>query len=149
MSRILFFVLIFPLFTWMSVQAQTDSWVHKNRKYKGGTQQDGYVMEGHDFFIEKVVRPEIVCEGTDAVLTVEYDGTFAYRYEWYKYGVNNPLSTNDTLTLSSVTTASRGKYYCSVIDIRTGQVKRSDTVELKVKKRPTVVTNPKDSLLMC
>ena len=79
MSKNLFFVLIFPLFTWMSVQAQTDSWVHKSRKYKGGTQQDGYVMEGHDFYIDKAVVPVIVCEGATAVLTVEYDGTFAQR----------------------------------------------------------------------
>ncbi len=149
MSKNLFFVLIFPLFTWMSVQAQTDSWVHKSRKYKGGTQQDGYVMEGHDFYVDKAVVPVIVCEGATAVLTVEYDGTFAYRYEWYKYGVNNPLTTNETLTLDSVTIANRGKYFCSVIDIRTGITKRSDTVELKIKKKPTVVINPDSSRLMC
>uniref|UniRef100_UPI00203ABAE4 immunoglobulin domain-containing protein n=1 Tax=Odoribacter lunatus TaxID=2941335 RepID=UPI00203ABAE4 len=148
MSKNLFFVLILSFFTWMSVQAQTDSWIHKNRKYKGGI-QDGYMMEGHDFYVEKAVAPVIVCEGDKAVLTVEYDGTFAYRYEWHKYGVNGALTTNDTLTLDSVTIANRGKYFCSVIDIRTGITKWSDTVDLQIRKNPKVMIDPDSSRLMC
>lgn len=121
----------------------------RGRGYKGGF-QDGFDRSDHSVIVGKINYPGAVCEGDLAQFTVDYEGTFVCDYEWHKIGRNEVLADTSVLVLPATGIEARGKYYCKLIDISSGKAFFSDTVELKVRKRPVpVIGSPASPTLIC
>jgi len=57
------------------------------------------------------------CEGSSMTLTVTASGTAPLTYQWYKNSSQITGATNNTFTISSVSTADAGTYYCIVTNL--------------------------------
>lgn len=115
------------------------SYTYTRSRFKGAY-GDGQDRSPHSFVIEKVKAPTVLCEGDTAVFSIGYEGTYVCDFKWKKVGDNrDSWCDSAVMRIEGVTTAHRGKYYCCLIDVRSGVVRYSDTVELKIKKRPTAL----------
>lgn len=132
--------IVFFWLLWSGVSAQ--DYIYTRSRFKGAF-GDGQDRSSHSFIIEKVTAPTILCEGDTAVFSVGYDGTYVCDFKWKKLG-DSRESWSDTavMKIAGVTTAHRGMYYCCLTDVRSGAVRYSDTVELKITKRPIAVITP-------
>lgn len=143
------FILLLFIASWGNTMAQEDTWVASPAKFKG-TYADGYARSYHSYLLGSVGAPERLCEGDTAKLSLEYTGTFIGRYEWYN--VNNKgviLSDSSVFVINNVSVKHRGSYYCILRDITSGRTIHSDTIELRVKKKPVVRVTPDSPHTMC
>lgn len=143
-----FSVILFFFLLWSGVTAQT--YTYTNSRFKG-SYGDGQDRSAHSFILEKVKAPAILCEGDTAIFSIGYEGTYVCDFKWRKVGDSRDSWCDTSLMeIRGVTTDHRGKYYCCLIDVRSGTVYYSDTVELKVKKRPTAsIALPAPSYMQC
>lgn len=124
--------------------------VRRNTGFLGGV-GDGFERADHQVRILNVAEPGLLCEGTEeARMEVTYDGTLAYNFEWKKVGSDGVLSDSTVLVFRDVALTDRGQYFCRLIDMKSGAVTYSDTVEFKIKKRPNVIIgSPELPKLLC
>lgn len=140
--------ILFFLLLWGEVTAQSYTYTHSRFK---GTYGDGQDRSPHSFVIEKVKAPTILCEGDTAVFSIGYEGTYVLDFKWKKVGdKRESWCDSAVMKIEGVTTAHRGKYYCCLIDVRSGVIRYSDTVELKIRKRPTaLIASPAAPYMQC
>ena len=85
------------------------------------------------------------------MFSIGYEGTYVLDFKWKKVGdKRESWSDSAVMKIGGVTTAHRGKYYCCLIDVRSGVIRYSDTVELKIRKRPTaLIASPVAPYMQC
>ncbi|HRU67821.1 MAG TPA: immunoglobulin domain-containing protein [Bacteroidia bacterium] len=86
------------------------------------------------------------CEGTTMTLSVTATGTPTLTYQWYKNTLPITGATNNTYTVSSVTTADAGTYYC-IVSNSCGS-KQCNSISVTIKTSP-VITNQTSSTSRC
>lgn len=127
-------------------QAQVDT------KYKTGN-GDGYDGSRSEVFIESIFQEEAVCEGEDALFSMQVEGSMLYSYRWYKVGAKQTtLSTESFLVIKNcVRSRDNGaKYMCEVTDLNSNETTQPwDTFRLTVLVRPVAKLNLKTDTTLC
>ncbi len=86
-----------------------------------------------------------VCENSAAAFSTTYSGTSPITYQWF-FGVDTiQAATNNTYTISSVTTSDVGNYYC--IASNSCGNSNSNIIPLSVKTIPSIVSQSSDDTI--
>jgi len=85
---------------------------------------------------------QTVCEGDDAVYTIEADGSYL-EYQWYDNGVEMTGEINAQLTIEDVQTDNSSSYYCVVSNMCNSV--QSNAVGMTVHTYPQVTAHPNDA----
>lgn len=86
------------------------------------------------------------CSGQSMTFSVTASGTYPLSYQWYKDNTIITSATNQDYTISSVSTASAGSYYCIVSNSCGSST--SNQIQLTIKEAPSISTHP-SSLTVC
>ena len=143
MRRFVFILLLVFLAGFSQAQDKT--------KYKTGN-GDGYDGSRSEVYIESIFQEEAVCEGEDALFSMQVEGSMLYSYRWYKVGAKaTTLSTESFLLLKNCGAKDNGaKYMCEVTDLNSGEMTQPwDTFRLTVLARPVPKLNLKADTTLC
>ena len=121
-------------------------------KYKTGN-GDGYDASRSEVYIESIFQEEAVCEGDDALFTMQVEGSMLYSYRWYKVGATQTTLSTESFLLIKNCVRSRdngAKYMCEVIDLSSNEMTQPwDTFRLTVLPRPEPKLNLKKDTTVC
>jgi hypothetical protein len=85
---------------------------------------------------------QTVCEGDDAVYTIEADGSYL-EYQWFDNGVEMTGEINAELTVANVQTDNSSSYHCVVSNMCNSVT--SNSVGMTVNVYPQVTAHPNDA----
>jgi hypothetical protein len=85
-----------------------------------------------------------LCEGTAHTFSVTASGTSPLTYQWYFDNTSIPNATNNTYTISSVSTTDAGNYYCIVSNM-CGKI-QSSVKTLAVNEAPAITIQPNNAV---
>lgn len=85
---------------------------------------------------------QTVCEGDDAVYTIEADGSYL-EYQWFDNGVEMTGEINAELTVENVQTDNSSSYHCVVSNMCNSVT--SNSVGMTVNVYPLVTAHPNDA----
>lgn len=120
-------------------------------KYKTGS-GDGYDGSKSEVYIERIFQEEKVCEGDDALFSMQVEGSMLYSYRWYKVGAKSTtLSTESFLLIKKCQLKDNGtKYMCEVTDLNSNEMVTSrDTFRLEVLTRPVAKLSIQKDTTLC
>lgn len=120
-------------------------------KYNDG-KGDGYDVSVSYSYVAGVFYPERICEGGDALITIQMGGGSLFAYKWYEAGKKSDVkSTASYMILNNCPLSYNGKkYLCEVTDLSSGEViELEDTVVLQVVKAPAVAIVPMKDTTVC
>ena len=86
-----------------------------------------------------------VGEGATVNFRLSVNGLKPLTYAWYKKGEVDPVSSDSILTLSKVSTADDGSYFCIVFNELGSDTSRE--ASLTVVKKPEFTTHPSDTTI--
>lgn len=147
MKRVIFILLV--VFTGGFLQAQELKDI--KWKYNDG-KGDGFDVSVAYSYIIGVSYPERICEGGDALVTIQMGGGSLFAYKWYEVGKKSDVkSTTSYMALENCTSDYNGKkYLCEVTDLASGEIiELEDTVVLQVVKAPAVTIVPAKDTTVC
>ncbi len=133
------------------VSARVKVIVRSSDSYRSGP-QDGYAESAIHFEPGTITGNTVVCEGESTTFSIKTKGTSVYRYQWKKMGTPPiELGTDTTvLTLTNLTVADTGYYYCEVTDLRNDSMKVAEPVHLEVVPYPEArIGAPTDGIIIC
>nr|MDE7073763.1 immunoglobulin domain-containing protein [Odoribacter sp.] len=144
MRRFVFILLLVFLAGFSQAQDKT--------KYKTGS-GDGYDGSRSEVYIESIFQEEAVCEGEDALFSMQVEGSMLYSYRWYKVGAKQTTLSTESFLLIKNCVRSRdngAKYMCEVTDLNSNETTQPwDTFRLTVLVRPVAKLNLKTDTTLC
>lgn len=121
-------------------------------KYQKG-QGDGYDVSVAESYVWDVYLPEEICDGENAMISVQAGGGALFSYKWYEVGKESKVLSTDyfmQLEHCQYATDNGRKFLCKLTDLNSGQVfETPDTIVLHIKKAPVVKLTPAVDTTIC